>query len=61
MLRAKEVQMGTLFVIIVLAFVVLVLAVVAFALFELTPFARDSDAFRDPLTGRRRWESPHLD
>lgn len=53
--------MGTLFVIIVLAFVVLVLAVVAFALFELTPFARDSDDFRDPITGRRRWESPHLD
>jgi hypothetical protein len=53
--------MGTLFVVIVLAFVVVVLAVAAFGLFELTPFARDSDAFRDPRTGRRRWESPHLD
>ncbi len=53
--------MGTLFVVIVLAFVVSVLAVVGFGLFELTPFARDSDPFRDPRTGRRRWDSPHLD
>jgi hypothetical protein len=53
--------MGTLFMIIVLAFVVTVLAVIAFGLFELTPFARDSEPFRDFLTGRRRWESPHLD
>jgi hypothetical protein len=53
--------MGTLFVVIVVAFVVLVLAFVAFGLFELTPFARHDNPFRDSRTGRRRWESPHLD
>jgi hypothetical protein len=45
----------------VVAFVVLVLAVVAFALFELTPFARSTNEFRDPRTGSRIGESPHLD
>lgn len=53
--------MDTLFVVIVIAFAVTVLAVVAFALFELTPFARSTNPFRDDRTGRRRWESPHLD
>jgi hypothetical protein len=52
--------MNTLLTIVVLAFVVTVLAVVAFAFFELTPFARRSNPFRD-RTGHRRWESPHLD
>ena len=53
--------MATLFVVIVLAFVLLVLGVVAFGLFELTPFARSSNPFRDPTTHLRRWDSPHLD
>jgi hypothetical protein len=53
--------MGTLFAVIVLAFVVLVLAIIGFGLYELTPFARHSDTFRDPRTGRRRWDAPHLD
>lgn len=53
--------MGTVFVVIVMAFVVVVLAVVAFALFEVTPFARHAEQFRDPRTGKRRWDSPHLD
>jgi hypothetical protein len=52
--------MDTVLVVIVIAFVVTVLAVVAFALFELTPFARSENPFRD-ATGKRRWESPHLD
>jgi hypothetical protein len=52
--------MDTLFVVIVIAFVITVLAVVAFALFELTPFARSENPFRDARTGKRRWESPHL-
>ncbi len=53
--------MNTLFTVIVVAFVVTVLAVLAFAFFELTPFARSDNSFREPRTGRRRWESPHLD
>lgn len=43
------------------AFVIGVLAVVAWALFEISPFARHSDQFRDPRTGKRKWDSPHLD
>jgi hypothetical protein len=57
----KEALMGTLWVIVVFAFVIAVLAVVAFALFESTPYAHSSDPFRDPVTGKRRWDSPHLD
>jgi hypothetical protein len=57
---AKEAPMDTLFDVIALAFVATVLAVVVFALFELTPFARRSNPLRD-ATGRRMWESPHLD
>jgi len=57
----KEAHMGTLWVIIVFAFVIAVLAIVAFAIFECTPYAHDSDPYRDPTTGRRRWPSPRLD
>ena len=53
--------MDALFAVIVLAFVLLVLALVAFAIFEVTPLARHSNSFRDPRTGNRRWDSPHLD
>ncbi|HEX9142375.1 MAG TPA: hypothetical protein VF833_09095 [Gaiellaceae bacterium] len=53
--------MNTLFTVIVLAFVVAVLGVVAGALFELSPFAHHADQFRDPRTGERKWQSPHLD
>ena len=53
--------MEALFTAIVLAFVVLVLALVVFALFELTPFARHTNEFRDPRTGKRIGESPHLE
>jgi len=53
--------MNTLFTVVVLAFVLAVLAVVAYALFEVSPFAHHADRFRDPRTGKRRWESPHLD
>ena len=53
--------MDALFTVIVLAFVLLVFAVVAFAILELSPFAHHSDSFRDPRTGKRRWESPRLD
>jgi hypothetical protein len=53
--------MNIFFTVIVIAFVVGVLAVAGFAVFELTPFAGHRDRYRDPLTGKRRWESPHLD
>jgi hypothetical protein len=53
--------MNILFTVVVLAFVLAVLSVVAYALFELSPFAHHADRFRDPRTGKRRWESPHLD
>ena len=46
---------------IALAFVVLVVALVIFAVFELTPFARSTNEFRDSRTGERIGESPHLD
>jgi hypothetical protein len=53
--------MSTLWIVVTFAFVFGVLAVVAYALFELTPFARHTERFRDPGTGARRWESPHLE
>jgi len=51
----------TIAVVVVMVVVLSVLAVVGYALFELTPFARHSDYYRDPLTGQRRFESPHLE
>jgi hypothetical protein len=53
--------MSTVFTIIVFAVVLAGLAVGAWALFELSPFARHQEQFRDPLTGRRSGESPRLD
>jgi hypothetical protein len=45
---------------IVLVFVIGVLALVVYALYECTPFARRDNPYRDSFTGRRR-ESPHVD
>lgn len=53
--------MHTLLTIFVVAFVLGVWAVVAYALFKLSPFARHSDHFRDPRTGARIGKSPRLD
>ncbi|MEK6276111.1 MAG: hypothetical protein AABM30_12390 [Actinomycetota bacterium] len=53
--------MNILFTVIVFAFVFAVLAIVAYALFEVSPFAHHVDQFRDPRTGKRRGESPRLD
>jgi hypothetical protein len=53
--------MNTFFMVMTLAFVVGTLAFVAFALFEVSPFARHADQFRNPRTGKRRWESPFVD
>jgi hypothetical protein len=46
---------------VVFAFVFSVLAVVGFALFQMSPFARHKDRYRDPETGERRFDSPRLD
>ena len=53
--------MSVLFTIVVLAFVVAVLALVGYAIFEMSPFGRHKDHYRDPETGNRRWESPNLE
>jgi hypothetical protein len=53
--------MEILAIIAVFAFVFGVLGVVAYALFEVSPFAHHAESFRDPRTGKRRWESPRLD
>jgi hypothetical protein len=53
--------MNTVFLVVAIVFVVVVLAIVGYALFEMTPLARHEDHYRDPRTGNRRWESPHLD
>jgi len=47
--------------IIATVFVLGVLAWLAFGMFELTPFARRSNALRDPRTGKPRGHSPHLE
>ena len=50
--------MSTVYLIVALVFVVLVLGTAAFALFELSPFARHEDVFHAP--GARQ-DSPRLD
>jgi hypothetical protein len=49
---------GTFFAV---AFVIGTLAVVAWAIFEMSPFARHKDQYRDPRTGEKRGTSPRLD
>jgi hypothetical protein len=46
---------------VVFVFVFGTLAVVAWALFEMSPFAHHKDQFRDPRTGKRTGPSPRLD
>ncbi len=53
--------MHALMTFIVLAWVVGIGAVIVWALFEMSPFAHHVDRFRDPVTGRKRGESPHLE
>jgi hypothetical protein len=61
-LREKEVDMGFVFTIVVLGIVlVLVPGVVALAVFEISPFGRHSEHYRDLNTGKRRWDPPNLE
>jgi hypothetical protein len=53
--------MGMLFTIVVLALVAAAVVVIGFGLFEMSPFGRHQDHYRDPRTGERRWESPNLE
>ncbi len=53
--------MSVLWILVALAFFFAVLALVVYALFELSPFARHSEALRDAFAGRRTGESPHLE
>jgi len=53
--------MGMLFTLIVLIFVAAVLLVVGFTLFEMSPFGRHSDHYRNPITRKRRWDPPNLE
>jgi hypothetical protein len=47
--------------VLVFVFVVGVLAVVGYALYESTPLPRRANPYRDSLTGQRRFPSPHLE
>jgi hypothetical protein len=49
------------FIVVVIVFVITVLAVVAFGLYEMSPLPRRDNPYRDPVTHQRRHESPHLD
>ena len=52
--------MNTMFLVIACIFVLAVLALVAWSLFEVTPLARHKDHYRDE-SGKKRFESPRLD
>jgi hypothetical protein len=54
-------DMAILWTIIVFVFVIGVLAVVAYCLFEMSPFARHTDVYRDPVTHKWLGEPPRLD
>jgi len=45
----------------VFVFVFGVIGVVLYVLYACSPFSHRLNPYRDAATGRRRWESPHLD
>ncbi len=53
--------MTAIWIILAMAFVLVVLGWLAYGFFEVSPFAHHSEQFRDPRTGRRIGESPHLE
>jgi hypothetical protein len=53
--------MDTVYLVVVMIFVFAVLGAVAYALFEMSPFARHADHYRDPVTHRFIGQSPRLD
>ena len=52
--------MDTFFIVLACTFVIAVLALVGYSVFEMTPLARHKDHYRDEA-GKRRYESPRLD
>jgi hypothetical protein len=52
--------MSTFFLIVACVFVIAVLALAGYAIYEMTPLARHKDHYRDE-DGKRRFESPRLD
>jgi hypothetical protein len=53
--------MDMFFTIVALGFVVGVLLLLCHVVFELSPFARRADHYRDLRTGERRWPNPNLE
>ena len=53
--------MESFWTIVVLAGVLAVLLVIALAFFEMSPFARHVDHYRDPITGKRTAHAPNLE
>ena len=53
--------MGMLWTIVALGFVSAVVVVIGFALFEMSPFGRHVDHYRDPHTGKRTAQAPNLE
>jgi len=45
----------------VIAIVFAIVAVVVVGIYELIPRAHHANPYRDPQTGKRRFESPHLE
>jgi len=45
----------------VMVFVIGALAALGYALFEMSPWARHTDQYRDPETGKKLGEAPRLD
>jgi hypothetical protein len=53
--------MGMVWTIVVLVLVGAVVGVIGLALFEMSPFARHEDHYRDPRTGKRTAHAPNLE
>lgn len=53
--------MGMFFTIVVLVFVAAVIVVIGFVLFEMSPFGRHEDHYRDSRTGERTAHAPNLE
>ena len=52
--------MNTVFLVVACVFVIAVLSLVGYSIYEMTPLARHKDHYRDE-GGERRFESPRLD
>ena len=57
----KEAEMAMLWTVVVIGFVLAVLTLAGWSLFEISPFGRHVDHYRDARTGKRRWKSPNLE